>query len=74
MKSPKNTICDTCDKNSQRFEFCDIFAHTVVLSCKIVKSAKNTIYDTCAQNSRRYEFSDIFAFTVLISRKTVKNS
>ena len=54
-----NTICDTCAQNSRRYEFCDIFLHTVVIRSKTVKSAKNTICDTCAQNSWRYEFCDI---------------
>ena len=55
-------------------EFCDIFAHTVVISQKTVKSTKNTIFDTCRENSRRYEFCDIFAQTFLICRKTVKSA
>ena len=29
VKSSSNTICDTCAQNSRRYEFCDIFAHTV---------------------------------------------
>ena len=56
VKSAKNTIFDTCAKNSWRYESYDIFAHTVVLVGKTVKSAKNTICVTCAQNSRRDEF------------------
>ena len=40
VKSPKNTIFDTCAQNSWRYEFS--FAHTVVISCKTVKSGKNT--------------------------------
>ena len=43
VKSAKNTTCDTCEQNSWTYEFCDIFAHTVVISRKTVKSAKNTI-------------------------------
>ena len=34
VKSPKNTIFDTCAQNSWRYEFSDIFAHTVVISRK----------------------------------------
>ena len=48
VKSAKNTIFDTYAQNSRRYEFCDIFAHTVLISRKTVKSAKNMIYDTCA--------------------------
>ena len=44
-----NTFCDTCAQNSRKYEFCDILAHTVVISRKTVKSAKNTICDICAQ-------------------------
>ena len=58
----------------RRYEFCDIFAHTVVIRRKTVKSAKNTICDTCRQNSRRYELCDIFVHTVVISRKMVKSA
>ena len=32
----------TCAQNSWRYEFSDIFAHTVVISRKTVKSGKNT--------------------------------
>ena len=71
VKSPKNTIFDTCAQNSWRYEFSDIFAHTVVISRKTVKSAKNTIFDFCAQISKKYEFCDIFANTVV---KVVKRS
>ena len=72
VKSPKNTIFDTCAQNSWRYEFSDIFAHTVVISRKTVKSGKNTFCDICAQNSqiRRYEFCDLFTHTVRI--KSVK--
>ena len=73
-KSAKNTICETFAQNSWRYESCDNFAHTVVISRKTVKSARNTICDTCAQNSRRYEFCDFFAHTVVISGKTVKSA
>ena len=69
VKSPKNTIFDTCAQNSWRYEFSDIFAHTVVISCKTVKSGKNTFCDICAQNSRRYEFCDLFTHTVRITVK-----
>ena len=34
VKSPKNTIFDTCAQNSWRYEFSNIFAHTVVISRK----------------------------------------
>ena len=34
VKSPKNTIFDTCAQNSWRYEFSYIFAHTVVTSRK----------------------------------------
>ena len=54
--SAKNTICDINAHNSWSYEFCDIFAHTAVLSRKTIKSAKISFCDTCAQNSRRYEF------------------
>ena len=53
LKSAKNTICDTCEKISRRYEFCDMFANIVEISRRTVKWAKNTICDTCAQNSRR---------------------
>ena len=39
----KNTIFDFFAQNSWRYEFCDIFANTVVKSCKKVKSSKKTI-------------------------------
>ena len=39
----------TCAQNSWRYEFSDIFAHTVVISRKTVKSGKNTFCDICAQ-------------------------
>ena len=74
VKSTKNTICDISAQNLRRYEFCNIFSHTVVKMRRTVKSAKNTICDTCTQNSRRYEFCEIFAHTVLISRKTVKSA
>ena len=74
MKSAKNTFCDTCEQNSWRYEFCDIFDHTVVISIEKFKSAKNTFCDNFAHNSRRYEFCDIFVHTVVINRKTVKSS
>ena len=61
VKSAKNTICDTWAQNSRRYQFCDIFTHTVAIRRKTVKSANNTICDTCAQNSRRDEFCAIFA-------------
>ena len=51
---------DTCAQISRRYEFCDVFAHKVLISRKTVKSAWNTICDTYAQNSRRYEFCDNF--------------
>ena len=73
VKSPKNTIFDTCAQNSWRYEFSNIFAHTVVISRKTVKSGKKTFYDVCAQNSRRYEFCDLFTHTVRISRKMVRS-
>ena len=44
--------------------FCDIFANTVVKSCKKVKSSKKTICDTCAQKSWSFVFCYIFAHTV----------
>ena len=69
VKSPKNTIFDTCAQNSWRYEFSDIFAHTVVISRKKVKSGKNTFCDICSQTSRRYEFFHLFTHTVRISRK-----
>ena len=56
-------------QNSWRYEFCDIFANTVVKSCKKVKSSKKTICDTCAQKSWSFVFCYIFAHTVVISRK-----
>ena len=65
-------IFDTCAQNSRRYEFFDIFAHTVVINRKTVKSAMNTICDNRAQIPRRYDFSDIFARTVVISRKAFK--
>ena len=34
VKSPKNTIFDTCAQNSWRYEFSNIFAHTVVNKLK----------------------------------------
>ena len=34
VKSPKNTIFDTCAQNSGRYEFCDLFTHTVRISRK----------------------------------------
>ena len=37
VKSPKNTIFDTCAQNWWRYEFSDIFAHTVVISGKTVQ-------------------------------------
>ena len=61
-------------QNPRRYEFSDIFAHTIVINRKTVNSAKNTFCDTCAQNSWRYEFCDIFTHTVVISRKTVKSA
>ena len=64
VKSAKNTFFDICAQNSRRYEFCDSFAHTVVISRTTVKSAKKTICDTCAQNSGRYEFCDIFLITL----------
>ena len=51
VKSAKNTICDISAQNLRRYEFCDIFAHTVVIKRKTVKSGKNTIFETCAENS-----------------------
>ena len=41
VKLAKNTIFDTCAENSRRYEFCDIFAHTVLISRKTVKSTRN---------------------------------
>ena len=49
VNSIKNTICDICAQNLRRYEFCDIFAQTVVTRPKKVKSAKNTICETCAK-------------------------
>ena len=34
VKSPKNTIFNTCAQNSWRYEFSDIFAYTVVITVK----------------------------------------
>ena len=34
VKSAKNTIFDFCAQISKKYEFCDIFANTVVKSCK----------------------------------------
>ena len=34
VKSAKNTIFDFCAQKSKKSEFCDIFAHTVVISRK----------------------------------------
>ena len=62
-------IFDFCAQISKKYEFCDIFASTVVKSCKKVKSSKKTIYDTCAQNSWSYVFCYILAHTVVINRK-----
>ena len=61
-------------RTSGEYEFCDNFAHTVVISRQEVKSAKNTICDLSAQNSRRYEVCYIFSHNVVISRKTVKSA
>ena len=61
-------------KNLGKYEFCDIFLHTVVISSKTVKKAKNTICNTCTQNSRSNEFCDIFLHTVVLSSKTVKSA
>ena len=72
VKSPKNTIFDTCSQNSWRYEFSDIFAHTVAISRKTVKSGKNTFCDICAQNSQRLKFCDIFTHTV--SKEALKLS
>ena len=72
VKSTKNTICDTCTQNSQRYQFCYNFAHIVEVRRKTVKSAKNTICDTCSQNSLRYEFCDIFLYIVVKILRTVK--
>ena len=72
MKYDKNTICDTCSMNSGIDKICEIFPHTVVISCKTGKSEKNTICDTCSQNSRRYDFFEIFAPKTVISRRTLK--
>ena len=58
-----------CAQISKKYEFCDIFANTVVKSCKKVKSSKKTICDTCAQTSCSFVFCYIFAHTVVISRK-----
>ena len=60
--------------NSGRYKICDIFPHTVVISCKTVKSAKNTICDTCAQFSLSYEFCYNFAHTVKLCRETFKSA
>ena len=57
----KNTIFDFCAQISKKYEFCDIFANTVVKSCKKVKSSKKTICDTCAQKSLSFVFCYIFA-------------
>ena len=57
---------------AHRYEICDIFRHTVVISRKTVKSTRNTICDTCAQNSRRYEFCAIFLYIEVKSPRTVK--
>ena len=57
---------------AHRYEICDIFRHTVVISRKTVKSIRNTICDTCLQNSGRYEFCDIFLYIVVKSPWTVK--
>ena len=65
----KNTIFDFFAQNSWRYEFSDIFANTVVKSCKKVKSSKKTICDTCAQKSWSFVFCYIFAHTDVISRK-----
>ena len=34
VKSAKNTIFDFCAQKSRKYEFCDIFVHTVVISRK----------------------------------------
>ena len=57
----KNTIFDFCAQISKKYEFYDIFANTVVKSCKKVKSSKKTICDTCAQKSWSFVFCYIFA-------------
>ena len=57
----KNTIFDFFAQNSWRYESSDIFANTVVKSCKKVKSSKKTICDTCAQKSWSFVFCYIFA-------------
>ena len=59
---------------SKKYEFCDIFAHTVRISSKMVRSHWNSICDTCVQISRSFEFFDNFAYIVVISRKTVKSA
>ena len=49
FKYARNTIFETCEQNSRRYEFFDVSAKTIVLSRKTVKSAKNTICDISAQ-------------------------
>ena len=65
LRTPFLTFVHRYRKN----EFCDIFANTVVKSCKKVKSSKKTICDTCAQKSWSFVFCYIFAHTVKINRK-----
>ena len=40
VKSAKNTICDTFAQNSWRYEFSDIFSHTVVIRSENVTKHK----------------------------------
>ena len=54
VKSPKNTLFDTCAQNSWRYEFSDIFAHTVVIRSKNVKkthisaSSRHKYHKSCS--------------------------
>ena len=51
-KSHKNTICDTCAQNSWRYEFSDIFAHTVVISRKKRSNQVRTRFATFVHRTR----------------------
>ena len=73
-KSAKNTICDTCARNSQRYESSHIFAHTVVITEKKSNQLR-TRFVTIVLRARGDMSFLLFLFKqLLISRKNVKSA
>ena len=73
VKSPKNTLFDTCAQNSWRYEFSNIFAHTVVIRSENVTKHKTPRLLCTSVTNRLLRWFDLFTtFYNCISKNVTK--